>query len=124
MTLAEFYAARLDEAEAEALAASPGPWHLSAEDDEVLAVDDITVADVFALSGNQQRATARHIARHDPARVIREVQAGRKILADYEGTRAITGDNDEYVAGLSAALSALASVYSDHPDWDEARRES
>jgi hypothetical protein len=97
MTLTEFYAARLDEDEAAALAWLP--------------------------FGNPDAATREHIARHDPARVLREVQAGRKILADYEGTRAITGDNDEYVAGLSAALSALASAYSDHPDYDEARRE-
>jgi hypothetical protein len=60
-----------------------------------------------------------HIARHDPARTLREVEAGRALLADHEGTRAITGDDDEYVSGLAFAIRALASAWSDHPDYRE-----
>jgi hypothetical protein len=44
-------------------------------------------------------------------------RAGRAILANYEGTRAITGDDDEYVSGLWSALECLAAPYSDHPDY-------
>jgi hypothetical protein len=80
VTITEFLTARLDEDEAVARAASPGPWHPNAELDEVLAMDGITVADGFALSGPQTRATTEHIARHDPARVLADVEAKRRIV--------------------------------------------
>lgn len=56
-----------------------------------------------------------HIARHDPARVLREVEAKRAIVAL---TLNLTdGDPDEF-----STLRHLAAVYSDHPDYDEAWR--
>jgi len=81
-SLADWLRACLDDDEACAAAASPGPWRPNAERDEVLAVDDITVCDGFALSGRQLRATVEHIARHDPARVLVEVAAKRRIVDD------------------------------------------
>ena len=75
---------------------------------------------------------ATHIARHDPARVLREVTAKRKIIVELESLRfsidsgANRGtDNPEgeaYVNGCLAELErtvrALAAVYADHPDYD------
>ncbi|PRY56455.1 DUF6221 family protein [Glycomyces artemisiae] len=113
-----FLEARLTEDEAIATEASPGPWHLNAEHDEVIAVDDIEVCTAFALSSNQQRNTARHIARHDPSRVLREIQAKRALLAIYKHaieTWDIVGDGFRVV---ERAVVALAAVYSDHPDYD------
>lgn len=78
--LVKWLGQQLDEDERIARAASPGPWHVNAESDEVLAVDGITVAEGFALSGRQLRATTEHIAVHDPARVLREVDAKRRVL--------------------------------------------
>ncbi|MGW4051507.1 DUF6221 family protein [Streptomyces sp. NPDC004779] len=78
--LIAFLRARLNEDAELALAASPGPWHPNEEHDEVHAVDDIVVAEGFALSGRQLRATVDHIARHDPARVLAEVYAKRMLL--------------------------------------------
>jgi hypothetical protein len=89
--LATWLRAQLDEDERIALAASPGPWKPNAEHDEVLAVDDERVADGFALSGNQLRATVDHIVCWDPARVLAEVDAKRRVLdlhapfTDYAG---------------------------------------
>ncbi|MFI5755633.1 DUF6221 family protein [Streptomyces sp. NPDC051569] len=138
-----FVRARLDEDEQGASAASPGPWHLNAEGDEVLAVDDITVAEGFALSNRQLRATAAHIARHDPARVLREVDAKRRIV-DLHGIvyREIgwleNGDEERSetpVCGLCApkhshyqrrddvpkgpclTVRLHAAAYADHPDY-------
>jgi hypothetical protein len=71
---------QLDADAARALAASPGPWGVNEAHDEVVAVDGITVAEGFALSGNQLRATVDHIAEHDPARVLREIDAKRRIM--------------------------------------------
>jgi len=98
--------ARLDEDERVALAASPGPWKPNAEHDEVLAVDDVTVADGFALSGNQLRATVGHIARWNPARVLAEVDAKRRILDEYEMWA--DDDDQDYEHAQTAANSAAA----------------
>jgi hypothetical protein len=90
VTLVEFLLARLDEREAAALAASPGPWKPNAEGDEVLAVDDILVADGFALSNRQLRATVTHIVLNDPARVLAEVAAKRRIIVAHQPYEDIT----------------------------------
>lgn len=60
-----------------------------------------------------------HIARHDPARVLADVDAKRQIIAEYERyaaerRRAMGG---WYTAEASLILAALASVYADHPDY-------
>lgn len=114
MTLAEFLLARIAEDEALASAASPGPWHTNPEQDQVLAVDDITVADGFALSGRQMRATSNHIARHDPARVLAECEAKRLLVAE------ILPTNPDYDPRY--VQKVLALPYADHPDYDEAWR--
>ncbi|MFJ8842952.1 DUF6221 family protein [Streptomyces cyaneofuscatus] len=67
-----------------------------------------------------------HIARHDPARVLREVDAKRQLVDKY----AQVADNDiaepyEYAYGwangLGLAVRLLALAYADHPayrpDW-------
>jgi hypothetical protein len=71
---------QLDRRERQALAASPGLWRPNAEHDEVVAADDVTVADGFALSGPQLRATVDHIADNDPDAVLREVEAKRRLV--------------------------------------------
>jgi hypothetical protein len=71
---------------------------------------------------------ARHIARHDPARVLREVEAKRVILAGHRpdererywcGRCRIVRDDNIWVgpAYPCSTLLALAAVYSDHPDY-------
>jgi hypothetical protein len=124
--LMQFLRDRLAIEEHVAKAASPGPWHINAEGDEVLAVDDIVVADGFALSGRQLRATTEHIARHDPARVLREVDAKQRILDDVLPTMQadelrIAGEwgvGSEPVREASDdLLSLLALPYADHPDY-------
>jgi hypothetical protein len=76
---------------------------------------------------------ARHIARHDPARVLREVEAGRRLVmaliaaeryragADSLGNLAGSYAAGEH-AGLMRAAEFRAAVYDDHPDYDEAWR--
>lgn len=68
---------------------------------------------------------SRHIARHDPARILREVEAKRVLLADYERfvaeRRRMMGGWDSYPK-VSPVLTAFAAVYADHPDCDEAWR--
>lgn len=64
----------------------------------------------------------RHMARHDPARVLREVAAKRAIVALAAKTREWTDGSAGATAGYAAVivsdtLYALATVWSDHPDY-------
>jgi len=65
----------------------------------------------------------QHAARYNPARVLREVAAKRAILAEHQ--EAASGGYCElcyygYGGGSwpCPTVRALASVYSDHPDYD------
>lgn len=129
MTLVEFVTARLDEDERVALAAAPGPWTANAECDEVLAVDGIHVADGFSLSGAQLRATVDHIARHDPASVLRDVAAKRMVVAAWASYDEATPYNERAALlvdgakrAMACAIFAFAKTYADHPDYDESWR--
>lgn len=120
--LITFLRARLDEDEEIAQAASPGPWHVDEDADEVLAVDDIVVAEGFALSGRQLRATTQHIARHDPARVLAEVDAKRRVVDLMASTLELAeGDSEvDHYGALSDAeetLELLALPCADHLDY-------
>lgn len=121
--LTTFLRARLDEDAQVASTASPGPWKANGEHDEVLAVDGETVADGFALSGRQLRATVDHIARHDPPRVLREVEAKRRLVdwhtKDHdllESSRPTIGCRC-YDGWPCTTLRLLALPYADHPDY-------
>lgn len=73
-------------------------------------------------------AEAAHVVRHDPARVLREVEAKRELLDRYKELVA-SGKEQGHVLGgdvgeeyLYCVLPALALPYSDHPDFDESWR--
>ncbi len=116
MDLTGFLTARLDEdehwahmAEAgwppeNALAASADPEHYP------LMATDITPS------------KATFIRRHGPARVLREVEAKRKILAECDLLAKVGIAYPDEAGPNSAALilRALAAIYSDHPDYDPA----
>ncbi len=98
-----FLGARLDEDEAIARATmrwSGPPW---------------------AEVGREERIPERaHIARHDPARVLREVAAKRAIWAaciSADGDRGPS--NDLEAQALAWLILQLAAVYSDHPDYPQ-----
>lgn len=81
----------------------------------------------LALSADEVgMAVAGHIARHDPARVLREVVAIRQVVGLHEDS----GDYGSLGPGPCsscsgaedwpcATLLALATGWSDHPDYDE-----
>ncbi|RJO74152.1 hypothetical protein D5S18_18540 [Nocardia panacis] len=61
-----------------------------------------------------------HIARHDPARVLRHAAAARRILSRYaEAEReALLSERDSgYATGMYGALEYLAATWSDHADY-------
>jgi hypothetical protein len=107
--IADFLRARYAERRALAEAASPGPWHANAEADEVVAVDGITVADGFALSGRQLRATVQHIAANDPADVIADCDAKLALIDEMESPL-----DDSLGPATDGKLHAIES----HPAWE------
>ncbi len=148
--LVAFLNARLDEDEAAAKAATSGPWQWDRREEygewgdrgpklmsltatwmspEGTGPYPVTVVSGYGYDAygiGVEDADAAHIARHDPARMLREVEAKRKILAEYERTRADrkAHPRDLPLAGALLAVHgvvrALAAVYSDHPEFDDA----
>ena len=117
MTLTEFLEARIAEDELTAYAAIEGAaeWHALYAYRDIKDDDGhyIVQADTRCPTPEQ----AAHIARHSPARILRQCEAGRAVIAQFLRLDAI-GD----LAGLSAtedALRQLAFVHCDHADFDQ-----
>jgi hypothetical protein len=130
-TLAGFLVARLDEDEAAATEAGADEWNCERA---VWMVTDSKGEAVAYDEGKPTEDQAAHIARHDPARVLREVAAKRAILelanevsgldmsVDLERRVGQRDQADEpYVGDL--ILRQLAAAYSNHkdfrPEWAE-----
>lgn len=123
--------AGLDRDEAIARAACPGPWSVDDENYVETMYDKDKTA---IISGGRWGGEApvfdcnddaAHILRHDPARVLRQVEAIRLVIADYHDAReALNGLNDSQlgweerarVNALESTLSALAGIYTDTED--------
>lgn len=131
--LVQFLRARLDEDEQIARASKPGPWH--ADGGEVYATHPVDRVTDYSES-------ADHIARHDPARVLLEVDAKRRVLelhgivhreigwledVDEESSEIpVCGlcvpkhsnyrSREEVPVGACVTLRLLALAYADHPD--------
>jgi hypothetical protein len=116
MTLVEFLEARLAEDELLASAAVDGTadWHVLYSYRDIRDGDGRYV--VLADSRYPTAGQAAHIARHSPARILRQCEAARALIAEFLRFEAL-----EDLSGLSAseaALKQLAAVHVDHPDFD------
>lgn len=116
MTVVDFLEARLAEDELTAQAAIEGDasWHALYTYRDVKDSDGHYV--VLADDRLPTMGQAAHIARHHPARVLRQCEAVRAVIADFLRLDAL-GD----LAGRSAtetSLKQLAFPYRDHPDFD------
>jgi hypothetical protein len=71
---------------------------------------------------------AEHVARHDPARVLREIEAKREALAHFERIRQHTRQGGEaYVlaeGAVSKQIQIMATAYADRPGYREEWRPS
>lgn len=144
-TLTDFLLARLAEDEAEARkavnAARPGlHWRWDAPDgsedsdasrwlrtvEEFPTTSGVGPLPAFPLGSEttvEPAPAMSHIARHDPARVLAEVEAKRAIVescrADYEYAQSRNDDTTELAEEV---MWALALPFADHPDFDESWR--
>jgi hypothetical protein len=136
--LLAFLKARLDEDEQAARAAAEETgnpvWEYSGSDviaEQTGYPGGITYVAVAPWDGDVPAPVGNHIARHDPARVLREVEAKRRILTRYEfvsshgpavdHTRAMDMTTGAQSA-LRDALRMLALPYTGHEDYREAWR--
>jgi hypothetical protein len=88
--------------------------------------EDEAAAKAWLPFGNPDAAAREHIARHDPARVLREVQAMRAILAAHPHVTQPWGfgcevcDNDDgnlLCTGWCPTVRALGTFYGDRPGY-------
>lgn len=146
MTLTEFLLARIAEDEADARTAvgiapgddrTPSDWWVKEEHSMVYAGHWVPVVETAERSipngeGDgvitwRVPATLDHIARHDPARVLAECEAKRRIVKEIEalrGQRLAPPGSASLIMdySLDRALRHLALPYADHPDYDDAWR--
>jgi hypothetical protein len=141
--LVAFVDARLDEDEAAARAATPGPWRAitSTELEELRNREPVDEKDedprpwtrpVMSEDESRSDGDRVHIARHDPVRALREVEAKRAIItavwqyeAQIDGEWGCCHNATEIAAGYCpehrpdeiGVLRHLAAVYRDHPDY-------
>jgi hypothetical protein len=101
----------------------PGPWQLDSEPWEAHAIGllDSAGRSVAAVLGSY---SAEFMATIDPARVLREVAAGRELLRIYEEARDYYRRNVQAPAGeLTGLLTAIkllaAGSFSDRPGYRE-----
>ncbi|MFF2502213.1 DUF6221 family protein [Streptomyces sp. NPDC058067] len=106
MELVDFLRARLDEDEAAAMRVRSS-WRQIGETGVIVASDGGYAEE--CANGNWT-GIAEHIVRHDPARVLAEVEVKRQLL---EGAQRWEGGTlEDYI------LAPLARVWRDHPDFD------
>lgn len=142
MTIVEFLTARLRDDESYALEAAKefGPdwieiWSgqidLSANLPERQPPDN-RPWDAHVQTNDSR--VSRYMVRHDPARVLREVAAKREVLSSYVAALAKVESRGEMPDGvkptdliaaaelgvLKIIVRDLASVYADHPDYEQA----
>ncbi|MEU9615885.1 DUF6221 family protein [Streptomyces sp. NPDC048209] len=118
-----------------AYAAPRSPWSVRVDDDEIVAPDGITVAEAFALSGQQTRAILDLIALHQPASVLRRCAADRKLIdlhrpqvtgagfPDIQECRTCSADSlgDGYQYLVPAPCPTLLALAEGH-GWTEGER--
>lgn len=137
VTLTEFLLARIAEDEEAARVASPSPWSYPGIEsvaggtlyDATRRIVDVVYEHPADHDGTIIRhllepeadANGAHIARHDPARVLAECEAKRRVVnmwADPFGQWS-AAQADAARAQKDLTLRLLALPYADHPDYDE-----
>lgn len=140
MTLTEFLAARLDDKELAARNAGAERWDFTGVNCEVRVREpdgDLGRIIAYCRHGNPVQddlALAIHIAEHDPARALREVEAKRAIVDRHSPHQPAFGDlacdwcSEDVDDRPQIAkerwpcpdIRSLAAIWSDHPDYDPA----
>lgn len=131
MSIEEFIEARLDEDEqiAQAAAENKGEWWTAVDPFSGDEPDRVEGSGVTAVAYDLTVNPARQIARHDPARVLRQVAATRELFErakpwpkcrGHPGPWMPHGDYGPGFCGTpeeADSLRVIAAIWSDHPDF-------
>ena len=118
-----WFRAQLDDNERWALAASDGYPNWSATDDGTVCQDGTGGSGYLATGpwGSDLGDVGQHIALHDPARVLADVEADRQLLDAYEAAIQPTDEHDPkvwgYRTGLEYAVRTRAQAYVGNPGY-------
>lgn len=127
----------LDDIEAAAKAATPGPWGAQPGgqgtfDNEWEVVSDAheppepghyVVYTGYEGGGASSEQNALHIARHDPRQVLEDVRMKRDLLDEYEAVAHLDTEGPELgyahgrTVGLGEAVKTIAAAYRHRPGW-------
>jgi len=125
-TKAEYLLARYAEEEGAARFCAAGfgaRWHI-VENGQTMIADE-TGSEVIHYDGARNLFDVDHIAYHDPAYVIADIAAKRRIverLAEVISESAAHYEGPDYYGGITACelvIDALLSVYADRDDYPE-----
>lgn len=129
--LPEWFREQLDADERIARGADPGPWKsdsLGRHDQAAIKLGAPTSTSLIQFDGSRAAANGAHVAWHDPARVLREIDAKRGVLRQYEAVREqvrnpVSAENRRAAriaqGELEDVLRLLAVPYSDRPGYRE-----
>lgn len=122
--LAAFLRARLDDDKQTARAAAPGPWAWidpGGSVTQALVSTAVRPPQMILPSASKDVYPsvhdAQYIARHDPARVLREIEAKRRTLVRCE--EAMLSASPMLVHFAQQTVWEMALPYADHPDYPE-----
>ena len=115
MKLTEFLLARIAEDEALAQVATPGQWDRDSGW-SITAPPPEDWSGPYVVVETKQRNDAEFIASHNPARVLAECEAKRRIV-ELHPEMLEWCQGCAYEAYPCRTLRALALPYSDHPDY-------
>ncbi len=124
MNLADFLLARIDDDQRQAEQATPGPWQSVQTDDTTHGWNveargrggiryDVAVDHARPGQGACRGADAAHIVRWDPARVLAECDAKRRVIELQRSD--LRDDPQDWEA--DEVLRLLALPYAGHPDY-------
>jgi uncharacterized protein DUF6221 len=125
-----FIRARLDEIEHDAHACSDAPWELLPEARQV-NISSAAIREekwkygqmTYYVASFEHVENARHVVRHDPARVLADVAMRRTMVSNLrtaiDHAWQFGEEAREVVAQLAVMmLQRLAALDADHPDYD------
>lgn len=113
--LIDWLRAVLDEDEAAARAATPGPWWAHRQGDEAIVSPGVAMD---REEGGVSLEDATHIALHDPAAVLADVAAKRSVLDAYTARADLAGRGGLVNRDpLGFVVRTLASGYRYRPGW-------
>ena len=133
-TSTDFILARVAEDEEAARAAYASPWWAKDDGHVWTGDDDPDEGPTVYVNGGiyaNQRRTAAHIARHDPDRVLADCRTKRRVVTRHQlrkffhpgpNSPSLTCSWCSHVPWPCIDLRDYASIWADHPDYDEAWR--